>query len=185
MTSIKLKNGCIFYYGNPAGYVENDTATVDTIFQNDEFKEWIESSKLKAKWTDGVFEKLSERGDISSYSESEIPLKNCRIWQLKSDVDPSCKFIGYKELKEGFGEPDKENYRLVYDGQVKSNDLEAIYTEFNLEPPNDFSGHSLSMSDVVELYDDTGSDFYYVDRFGFKEIDFEPRDQGQGMNMSI
>jgi hypothetical protein len=41
------------------------------------------------------------------------------------------------------------------------------------------------MSDVVELYDDNGSEFYYVDRFGFKEIDFEGKGQIQDMNMSI
>jgi len=29
------------------------------------------------------------------------------------------------------------------------------------------------MSDIIELYDDSGSTFYYVDRFGFKEIDFQ------------
>ena len=57
--------------------------------------------------------------------------------------------------------------------------------KFNLNHPHGFTGHSLSMSDVVELYDSTGSEFYYVDRFGFQEIDFEPKDQVQGMNMSI
>jgi hypothetical protein len=41
------------------------------------------------------------------------------------------------------------------------------------------------MSDVVELYDGNGSEFYYVDRFGFKEIDFEGKSQTQDMNMSI
>jgi hypothetical protein len=41
------------------------------------------------------------------------------------------------------------------------------------------------MSDVVELYDDNGSEFYYVDRFGFKEINFEQQDQIQDINMSI
>ena len=39
--------------------------------------------------------------------------------------------------------------------------------------------------DVVELYDDNGSEFYYVDRFGFKEIDFESQDHRQDMNMSM
>ena len=29
------------------------------------------------------------------------------------------------------------------------------------------------MSDVLELYDETGSTFHYVDRFGFKQVSFE------------
>ncbi len=63
--------------------------------------------------------------------------------------------------------------------------MEEIYTKFNLNHPHGFTGHSLSISDVIELYDDNGSEFYYVDRFGFKEIDFESQDHGQDMNMSM
>ena len=33
------------------------------------------------------------------------------------------------------------------------------------------------MSDVVELYDGSGSSFHYVDRFGFREIGFDPPGQ--------
>lgn len=185
MNSINVKNDCIFYYGNPAGYVEKDTAIVDSMFKNDEFEDWIKLRKLSAKWTEGVFERLS-KGEVSlAHDGRKTPLKACRIWQLKSDIDPRYKFIGYKELIEDFGELNKENYRNAYDGEIETNDLETIYMKFNLNYPNGFIGHSLSMSDVVELYDSTGSEFYYVDRFGFKEIDFEPKDQVQGMNMSI
>jgi hypothetical protein len=83
------------------------------------------------------------------------------------------KFIGYDELLERFGEPNPENYRVVYDGQLETNDLDAIYEKFNLNHPPGYQGHSLSMSDIIELYDDNGSTFFYVDRFGFKEIDFQ------------
>lgn len=185
MGSIELKNSCIFYYGNPAGYVEEDTAIVDFIFQNDEFEEWIKMRSLKPKWTEGVFERLSEGRDAFEYKETQISLKSCRIWQLKSDVDPKCKFIGYEELIEKFGQVDKDNYKIVYDGELETNNLEDIYIKFNQDYPYGFKGHSLSMSDVVELYDSEGSEFNYVDRFGFKEIDFEVEDQNQGMNMSI
>ena len=38
------------------------------------------------------------------------------------------------------------------------------------------TGHGLSISDVLELYDETGSSFFYVDRYDFKRIDFtEPQ----------
>ena len=185
MSSIKLKNDCIFYYGNPTGYVEKDIATVDSMFQNEEFENWIYQRKLIPKWTEGVFEMLS-KGDIVHFNDKVLnPLKSCRIWQLRTDVSPDRKFIGYEEIKENFGEPDKDNYRVVYDGENEANDLEGIYTKFNLDHPQGFTGHSLSISDVIELYDSTGSEFYYVDRFGFKEIDFEQKEQKQDMNMSI
>ena len=37
---------------------------------------------------------------------------------------------------------------------------------FNLSKPNDFHGHSLSVSDVVEL----DGEKYYVERFGWKKV---------------
>ena len=185
MRGIELKNGCIFYYGNPSGYMEDGTAIVDSMFKNEEFSKWLGNRKLTAKWTEGVFERLSIEGVLLINNERPVPLKDCRIWQLRADISPECKFIGYEELKENFGEPDKSNYELVYEGEIETNDLESIYTKFNLNHPREFIGHSLSMSDVVELYDDNGSEFYYVDRFGFKEIDFEGKSQTQDMNMSI
>jgi hypothetical protein len=44
-----------------------------------------------------------------------------------------------------------------------------------------------SISDVVELYDASGSAFHYVDRFGFKELAFQAPDQEQrqGPQMSL
>ena len=53
------------------------------------------------------------------------------------------------------------NYDLVYEGSmadVTDNpdlriQLEAIYRKFNLERPDDFTGHSLSVSDVVVVRD--------------------------------
>ena len=49
-----------------------------------------------------------------------------------------------------------ENYKQVYDGNIDAEEnvigtLEKIYLMFNLSKPNDFHGHSLSISDVVEL----------------------------------
>jgi hypothetical protein len=80
-----------------------------------------------------------------------------------------------------------ENYRVVYDVQLETNELDGIYEKFNLNHPAGFQGHSLSMSDIIELYDQDGSTFHYVDRFGFKEIDFRPpgQEQQQGQTMGM
>lgn len=185
MSRIQLKSGRIIYYGNPAGYVEDNIATVDSIFKSEELENWIQQRKLIPKWREGVFERLSGKDGFNFNEEELISLKKCRIWQLKTDVSPERKFIRYEELKRAFGEPDKDNYKIAYDGEIESNDLEEIYTKFNLNHPHGFTGHSLSISDVIELYDDNGSEFYYVDRFGFKEIDFESQNHRQDMNMSM
>ena len=83
------------------------------------------------------------------------------------------------------GEPSKNNYDVVFDGELETNDLESIYTKFNMDHPSDFKGHSLSISDVVELYDDNSSEFHYVDQFGFKEIEFADQSHEQGMTLGM
>jgi len=88
-----------------------------------------------------------------------------------------------EESQKKFGEPGIENYETVYDGELATNDLEGIYTKFNIDHPYGYEGHSLSMSDVVELYDDEGSIFHYVDRMGFQEISFKQLKQDMQMKM--
>jgi hypothetical protein len=41
------------------------------------------------------------------------------------------------------------------------------------------------MSDVIELYDDAVSEFYYVDRKVLRKIGFEPQEQAQNMDMKM
>jgi len=185
MRGIVLKNGCIFYYGNPAGYVEKDSAVVDPIFQGDELNRWLNQRKLTAKWTEGVFERMASGKQMIMQGENIVPLKKCRIWQLKAEVDPLMKFIGYEQMARDFGEPYSENYEVTYDGEVETNELEAIYCKFNLNHPIGFIGHCLSMSDIVEIYDENGSEFHYVDHFGFQKINFNMQNQDQGMSMNI
>jgi len=186
MNGIQIKNNRILYYGNTAGYIEKGKAIVDPMFQNEELRSYLAEKKgLELEWKNGTFARLTE-GKIDPDGNTQI-LKNCRVWQLKPDADIMMKFIGYDELQKEFGEPDSDNYRVVYDGEVETNDLEELYAKFNLDHPPGYEGHSLSMSDVVELYDDSGSSFHYVDRFGFQEISFEPPEQElhQGPKMSL
>ena len=183
MQKISEKGGLISYYGNPAGYTEKGAAVVDRIFQNDELTAWLQSRSLTPKWTDGVMERLLAGERLGG--ETAAPLKNVRIWQLKPDTDVYMKFISYEETVRQFGEPSREHYRVAYDGQLDTNDLEAIYTRCNVNHPPGYDGHSLSMSDVVELYDAEGSEFHYCDRFGFQQISFGEPEQTQTMGMSM
>lgn len=185
MPGITLKNGLISYYGNPAGYTEKDTAVVDHIFQNDELSAWLQSRSLSPQWTDGVMERLLAGEQMGAVGETAAPLKNVRIWQLKPETDVYMKFISLDEMTKNFGHPAPEHYRIAYDGQLGTNDLEAIYTRCNVNHPPGYNGHSLSMSDVVELYDSTGSEYHYCDRFGFKQIEFEQQGQSQDMGISM
>lgn len=182
MGKIGIEKGIIKYYGNPAGYLKGSKAVVDFMFQSEEMTEFLSIQRdiKEIKWERGVFDRLAngqkELGEIAM-------LKNCRIWQLKPESDIKMRFISYDELTRNFDKPNLENYQTVYDGKVESNELESIYVKFNHHRPDGYTGHSLSMSDLVELYDNDGNSFHYCDRFGFKEIDFDPPTQIQTMQL--
>ena len=176
MKPIRIENGIVIYYGNLVGRIRNGQAVVDPMFQVSELKEFLEKQRnvKEIKWQDGIFDQLAS--GCKETREIQI-LKNCRVWQLKPEVDICKKFIGYDALLQKFSAPNPEDYRLVFDGAVDTNDLEALYTKFNVDHPASYTGHSLSMSDVVELYDERESSFYYVDRIGFQKVGFKPPDQ--------
>ena len=64
-----------------------------------------------------------------------------------------------------------ENYELVYEAPLtEKDDLESIYTRFNVDRPADFTGHSLSVSDIVVLHQGGKDTAHYCDRVGFSEV---------------
>ena len=64
-----------------------------------------------------------------------------------------------------------ENYELVYEAPLTEKDnLESIYTRFNVDRPADFTGHSLSVSDIVVLHQNGKDTAHYCDRFGFSQV---------------
>ena len=64
-----------------------------------------------------------------------------------------------------------ENYELVYEAPLTAkDDLESIYTRFNVDRPADFTGHSLSVSDIVVLHQNGKDTAHYCDRAGFSEV---------------
>lgn len=58
----------------------------------------------------------------------------------------------------------------------EAGDLEDVYRIFNTECPWDFKGHSLSVSDVVEVVEGPGMapGFYFCDCIGFQRVEFNP-----------
>ena len=108
------------------------------------------------------------------------------IYQLRDDAPRELFFEGIKSI-DGVDNVIKENYQMVYsdgielDGTENTYDiLDSIYTEFNQFHPEDFKGHSLSVSDIVVLRQDGELSPYFVDSFGFEEIPhfygYNPRD---------
>ena len=94
-----------------------------------------------------------------------------KIYQLKSIAKTDYAFRDWEcAASHGFGIND---YKHVYSGEIESeNVLEDIFVIFNIERPDDFYGHSLSVSDVVALKG-PGDDrwrWFYCDDIGWNEI---------------
>ena len=106
------------------------------------------------------------------------------IYQLKPNPElDSLRFEGTESLKrmgitkDNFDAIKPENYTLLYVGELselqketQGATLEAIFEKFNLDHPEDFRGHSLSVSDIVLLHQNGQNTAHFVDSFGYTEI---------------
>ena len=99
------------------------------------------------------------------------------IHQLKDNDDTrGLRFETLDYLKKARLSVDWGNYKHVYTGEVaRSGDtametLDALFIKFNLSRPEDFTGHSLSVSDIIVLHRDGNVIAHYADSFGFKEV---------------
>lgn len=94
------------------------------------------------------------------------------IWQLKDTPEArqllfmNSEFLALHDLTV-----DLSNYARVYSSGLKpGTTLEDLYTQFNLYHPEDFRGHSMSVSDLVILNQGGETAAYYCDSIGFTDV---------------
>ena len=93
------------------------------------------------------------------------------IYQLKKSEERTYQFMGMREASRFGFEIHGEDYELIYSDRLGMEDtLDSLYEKFNINHPQDFTGHSLSVSDVVVMRKNGESKAYYVDSFGFTEL---------------
>ena len=98
--------------------------------------------------------------------------KQFGIYQITArDPEHDYRFMNLEFVKRHGMEVNRADYELVYIAPLTEKDtLEAIYERFNIQRPADFTGHSLSVSDVVVLNDGKSIKACYVDSIGFAEL---------------
>lgn len=90
-----------------------------------------------------------------------------KILQLNDNAPSELCFRNYNKDKFNLN-----NYEVVYEGEVDNTDksdftvLEQLYMKFNINHPSDYRGHSISVSDIIEL-DGTK---YYVEDLGYTKL---------------
>ncbi|MBQ9928169.1 MAG: nucleotidyltransferase domain-containing protein, partial [Lachnospiraceae bacterium] len=94
------------------------------------------------------------------------------IYQLKDTPEArDIRFMNMDYLESKGISVNRENYDLVYTAPLEDGtNLEDIYTKFNIDHPDDFRGHSLSVSDVVVFHQNGENTSHYVDSFGYREV---------------
>ena len=111
------------------------------------------------------------------------------IYQLKDNPElRDFHFAGTESLKrrgiikDNFDAIKPENYNLVYVGelselskdyiglQTQGDTLEALYEKFNIDHPEDFKGHSLSVSDIVVLHGNGENCAHFVESVGYTRL---------------
>ena len=126
---------------------------------------------------------IQEVRDATMYDELELDKLGDRktaLFLIMSDTDSTFNFLisMMRELHRRGKTPDPEHYEVTYYTDlpamwqdVPNNEiLEELFQMFNLSRPQDFEGHSLSVSDVIALKRNGEVSVHYVDSIGFKDL---------------
>lgn len=97
-------------------------------------------------------------------------MQHVRIYQINKKFFREWAFMNYAWFKaHGKEKMSRDMYDLVWEGETEAHGLAEVYEQFNLYHPEDFKGHSLSVSDLVVW----GDKLYFVNDFGFAPVEWE------------
>ncbi|MDD7517442.1 YodL domain-containing protein [Ruminococcus flavefaciens] len=122
-----------------------------------------------------IFDDFKAQHPIRTYDDVEKAQGTFKIYQLPSgEKYHGVRFESMDRLKADGVQLNKDDYELMYEGEVgefRGNaTLEALFAQFNNDRPDDFFGHSLSVSDVIVISIDGKDTAYFCDSFGFTEM---------------
>ena len=94
------------------------------------------------------------------------------IYQLTADpANAKLLFTSYDGVHADGMTINRSNYELKYSAPLTPDTtLDSIYVQFNINRPADFTGHSLSVSDIVVLHRNGQDTAHYVDSIGFADV---------------
>ena len=126
--------------------------------------------------TSEAVENYRLQGPCITWAENWFAAKpETKFALLQIDMDKDNKgaaFEGYDHLIKNVGPLDEAIYKFVYADAMPSGGLEEVFRKFNIDMPADYTARSMSVSDVVIVYDDVVRAFY-CDVIGFREISFD------------
>ena len=137
----------------------------DTAMFGIDRNEWEESTRFRDAIEDRLAHQEEREEGFLSHPDSFA------IYQMNHDLDSiPLRFSSYEELAEKGMTPSRDMYDIIYTAELDGRSLDDIFYEFNEARPVDYKSYSLSASDIVALNQGGAVSYYYVDRFGFKEL---------------
>lgn len=128
--------------------------------------------------------RMQEYPQIKSLKEAKLLLGTENRYGIYQIIDGSSgreyEFMDLNFIERHGYQVKKEDYELIYSDEMHYGDtLDSLYEKFNIAHPADYTGHSLSVSDIVVLNENGNVKAYFVDSISFRELpDFlqlEPR----------
>lgn len=119
--------------------------------------------------------KMQEYPQITSLKEAKLLLGNQNmygIYQIEDDTPGrNYKFMNFSFIERHGYQINKDDYKMVYADRLWQGDtLDSLYEKFNIAHPEDYTGHSLSVSDIVVLNENGTVKAYFVDSISFREL---------------
>ena len=127
------------------------------------------ASKEQIAQHDGIF---GIRTDVWQSVLLQGSEKQFGIYQItERDPEHDYRFMGLDYVEKKGMTVARADYDLIYAAPLTDKDtLDGIFERFNIQRPADFTGHSLSVSDVVVINDGESVKAYYVDSIGFAKL---------------
>lgn len=119
--------------------------------------------------------RMREYPQIKSLKEANLLLGTENRYGIYQIIDGSpgreYEFMDLNFIERHGYQVKKEDYELIYSDKMLYGDtLDSLYEKFNIAHPEDYTGHSLSVSDIVVLNENGNVKSYFVDSISFREL---------------
>ena len=119
--------------------------------------------------------RMQEYPQIKSLKEAKLLLGTENRYGIYQIVEGSpgreYEFMDLNFIERHGYQVRKEDYELIYSDKMLYGDtLDSLYEKFNIAHPADYTGHSLSVSDIVVLNENGNVKAYFVDSISFREL---------------
>jgi len=105
-------------------------------------------------------------------------------------TDKGSAFVDYDTTCKLYGCVDLHGYQTRFAGNVDfitkdftMSDLEKLYELFNVNPPEKFTGRSMSVSDIIVIEGVNPYRFFFCDNVGFRELRWAEPDKPGSLKM--